>query len=228
MSEAAISHIEVSGGEGGGGGKFLGMDPSSWVKLVIGIIVIVIILQVIGAFKGFGSSPGFQNLADVFDDTTAALAWASSHWYLFLAGWLIAPFVPGAAKWAADKMSAAQKAKLNEGEKKAVSEAIGAASKANEATTQTGDAQRVSEQKSAAQAEKYQDEPAENKDGNAKDFMVKEDIPVTPVPGAVQVNRAMVQAQARQQAFINTYSTPPPPQIVASTALPKSTCGRKK
>jgi len=106
---SSSTNISVESGEK----TFLGLTFNNWLKLIAIIIVALIIASIVQSFKGWGNSPALNNLASSFGDATSALAWSTSHWYLFVAGFLIAPFVPSAYRWAADKMSGAIKSKYD-------------------------------------------------------------------------------------------------------------------
>lgn len=86
-----------------------GISMDTIVKLIGLFIVIYIIYAVWHIFRGIKSDPGWRAFTETFENIAAALAWASSHWELILAAYLLAPMVPAAAKWAAEKMAAVEK-----------------------------------------------------------------------------------------------------------------------
>lgn len=133
------------------------------VGIIIGIIVFIIVIQLIGTFVAAGKAVG-AGFNKVFGAGTSALAWALSHWYLFLAGWLLLPFVTGGARWAARKWSDAKKMDVEPEVQSAVEDAIVAEERADAASKATDPAERqkLEEQASEARAryeEKVGDDP---------------------------------------------------------------------
>lgn len=122
LSEGAS---ELGGESESHSSKLLGLEPGQWLKLIGLAVVIYIVYSVVVSFRSAANNPAFKNLGDAFTSATGALAWASSHWYLFMAGFLIAPFLPAASRWAAQKLSDAQRTgKLSKGALERVSDAI--------------------------------------------------------------------------------------------------------
>jgi len=157
------------------------------------VLAIVIVAQLLGAFFGFSKSSAFKNVSQAFGNATAALAWATSHWYLFLAGWLILPFVPAAGKWVAKKMSEAKKANddgtLTDDGLDAVSDAVVAQQAAENASeASTPEERQEWEAKQADATEAFHDADAEAKD-SAEDFMGDNGINVPDAAAAVQIRQ---------------------------------------
>ena len=82
------------------------------VKVVGVVVVILVILSVVQAFRGIGNNPAIKNLGDAFGNITGALAAATSYWYLILGAMILGPMVPAFAKWAANRVGDAKKGGL--------------------------------------------------------------------------------------------------------------------
>jgi hypothetical protein len=105
MAETSPTTINLNSNEHDS--KFLGISTGQWIKGIGLLVVVMIIVQLISSFTHSGGSSILHNLSEAFGNATGALAWASGHWYLFLVGALLTPFVPAAGRWAAKKASGA-------------------------------------------------------------------------------------------------------------------------
>jgi hypothetical protein len=122
------------------------------IGIIVAILVVLIGGQIIGAFVGAAKNVG-KIFTSVFGAGASALSWASSHWYLFLAALLIAPFVPAGARWAAKKWSDTKKLKVDAKTQTAMEDAIIREEKLDAASKETDPETRKQEQETAAEAE---------------------------------------------------------------------------
>jgi len=106
------------------GTKFLGLEPGTWIKLVIGIIVASVILSIFRAFQGAGGTDWGKDLGKAFGNICSALAFATEYWYLFLVIPALTPFLTAGGKWAANKISETLKTTKDPKIREAVANAI--------------------------------------------------------------------------------------------------------
>lgn len=87
----------------------LGLRGTDWIKLIALAFVVYVVYGIVESFQKASSNPALKNLGDAFGNTTAALAWATGHWYLFLIAGILSPMVPAAGKWVANYIGGALK-----------------------------------------------------------------------------------------------------------------------
>jgi hypothetical protein len=138
-----------------------GLTVSDWTKAIGIILVVAIVLSIANAFSGFKNSPALANLAQAFDSSTSALAWATGHWYLFLAAFMISPFVPAASKWLAEKIGKTIKAGKSEPAVKGLTDAAIIEKKTELLSEKQDPASRERAAEAVAEAEKSWDGQSE-------------------------------------------------------------------
>ena len=180
-----------------------GISIDSIVKLFGLFIVIYIIYAVWHIFRGIKSDPGWRAFTETFENTAAALAWASSHWELILAAYLLAPMVPAAAKWAAEKMAAVEKKGVEPKAKEKLVDMI--TYKAQEQLEQspgTSEAERAEAKASKEAAAEDYERGQEEEDKKAREEAEKvgKEIEVPPIPEKALQRARFVLQQARKVA----------------------------
>lgn len=164
----------------GGGGGFLGISGDMWIKIGLMALVVFIIGSIVRAFSGWKGVPSLDNLSKAFGNGTAALAFASEYWYLFMAGFLISPFISAAATWAARKASDAKKSGLSEGAVEVVVDAVVWQAKTEQASREENAEKKAAlEKEAASHAERFHD-AGEERRTEAEEFMKKNRVEVPP------------------------------------------------
>jgi len=213
------SRTEISIDANAGEHKILGLTVEDWIKVIAFVIVLAIIASVVAAFKGAANNQAFRDLSSAFGDAAGGLAWATSHWYLFLAGMLIAPFVPAAAKWASKKLSDGQKSGLSKEGMEALSQSIIYTKKLAESedTKLTPDQRTKAAEDAKVADEKYNDLSEEAK-SDYTNYKTTHNITDITTPPAESSKLTTVKLPHPCQDFDYPKSPPglPPPGVFGS------------
>lgn len=122
------------------------------IKILAVVIAVALAFSIYEGFKNSKASQAFNNVADAFNSATAAAAWCAGHWYLILGYFALLPFLTAGQKWAAKALGKAEKSKLSENGKEAVSDAIVYTSKSQDASVEKDPVQRAKEEQQAQDA----------------------------------------------------------------------------
>jgi hypothetical protein len=172
-----------------------GLTVQNIVKIIVVCIIIYVVYAVFSIFRGISKDPAFKNLGEAFNNTTAALAWASSHWELLLAAFLIAPAVPKAFQWAADKLATVEKKGVDQKVKEKLVDMIDYKVKSEQAvdaslSKEVQDAAKVGEEKAV---DRFESGSEEDKKA-AEEIGAEPGIDIPPIP-----ERALLKAKALKQ-----------------------------
>jgi hypothetical protein len=158
-TQSPVINVETSDAK-----KPFGLSVDQWIKVIAFIMIVLIIGSIVHSFNSAKNSSAFKNLSDAFGNATGALAWASSHWYLFFAAVILSPFVTPAGKWASERLSNAKKAGLDEKTLDKVSDAIVYTEKKSEANQADPEAREELEKAAEKAKENFQADDTESQD----------------------------------------------------------------